>query len=130
MKKILFLTVILLSSQLGFTQSGRAVVDVTDAGKVESYITGRTWDSPPRDGDLGLIFSYDYSDISNNYCMIFWNQALSKSDPAAVFINVQFYPSYSRCKIGGMNPQNGQMAYIFLYPDGHIETETGDVMTQ
>lgn len=98
MKKELIILFFLMISQLGFTQGGRAVVDVTDAGKVESYITGRNWESPPRDGDMGLYFSYDYSDITNNYCMIFWNTSTSKSDPAGVFINVEFFPSYSRCR--------------------------------
>ncbi len=130
MKKELIILFFLMISQLGFTQGGRAVVDVTDAGKVESYITGRNWESPPRDGDMGLYFSYDYSDITNNYCMIFWNTSTSKSDPAGVFINVEFFPSYSRCRFQGLSPHTGKSMYLYLYPDGHIETASGDIMFQ
>jgi hypothetical protein len=81
-------------------------------------------------GQYGLNFSYDYSRFTNNYCMIFWNRASSKSDPTGLFINVDFEPMYGKCRISGMNTDNGLNLSLYIYSDGHIETHAGDYMEQ
>ena len=104
-------------------------VDVYDAFSVENYILGKVWSNTDI-GTYGLIFSYDYSSITHNNCMIFWNRATSKSNPAGVYINVEFRPQRGRCEIGGMDINGGPNMFLYLYPDGHIETQSGNYMRQ
>jgi hypothetical protein len=131
MKHILTFILLCFVVSIGFSQnrSSSTKVDVSNADKVQNYITGKTFFAEPN-GDYGLYFSFDYSSFSNNYAMIVWNKALSKSDPAGVFINVDFTPSYTRCRISGMEMDNGMNLNLFLYPDGHIETDSGRVLNQ
>jgi hypothetical protein len=120
MKKQIFIFFFAILSVSSFAQ----MVDTRDARQVKQFMDGAVY-SNLEIGAYGLIISYDYSSISNCHCLIVWNQATSKSDPAGEFINTTFTPKYGKCEIRGMNPQTGHDLILFMFPDGHIELSDG-----
>jgi len=96
---------------------------INDVSSIGNTIYGRTWASSD-----GLKFSYDYSSIANSTCMIIWNKNTTKTNPAGVFINVEFKPMYGKCQIAGMSAEDGGSFFLYIFPDGHIERQSGERM--
>jgi hypothetical protein len=116
-------TIILLLSTIGLSSFAQ-LIDVRNANIVKQFMDGAVY-SNLEIGAYGIIITYDYSSISNCHCLIAWNQATSKSDPVAEFINVTFTPKYGKCEIRGMNPRTGDDLILFLFPNGHLEFSDG-----
>lgn len=114
-----FLILILMFSfNLSFAQR----VNVADERNVEKFMMEKTWSCSDA-GQYTLNFTYDYMSKLNTYGLIFWT--MDKSIPWN-FINVSFQPGYKYAKISGMRVDDGSNMVLYLFPDGHCESPTGN----
>ncbi len=108
------------------SNSGYSRLDVTDEESVSKYMMGKTWSCSDA-GQYTLHFTYDYCSQLNTYGLIFWT--MDRSSPWN-YINVYFEPGYRYAKISGMCPDNGNDIVVYLFPDGHCESPTGNYYKQ
>ena len=97
-------------------------LDITDSESISKFMMGKTWACSDA-GEYTLKFTYDYCSKFNTYALIFWTQ--DKNNPWN-YINVNFEPGYDYARVSGMNPDNGVDVIIYLYPNGHCESPTGN----
>jgi hypothetical protein len=97
-------------------------LDITDSESVSKFMMGKTWSCSDA-GQYTLHFTYDYCSQLNTYGLIFWT--MDRSNPWN-FINVNFEPGYNYATISGMNPENGNNITVYLFPNGHCESPTGN----
>ena len=123
MKRIIVLMFIFFAVQGVNAQTNNGYsLDITDSESVSKFMMGNTWSCSDA-GQYTLHFTYDYCSQLNTYALIFWT--MDRSAPWN-FINVNFEPDYNYAKISGMNPENGNDIVVYLFPDGHCESPTGN----
>ena len=104
------------------SNSGYSRLNVSDDESVSKYMMEKTWSCSDA-GQYTLHFTYDYCSQLNTYGLIFWT--MDRSSPWN-YINVNFEPGYNYAIISGMCPDNGNNITVYLFPDGHCESPTGN----
>lgn len=97
-------------------------LNVSNDESVSKYMMEKTWSCSDA-GQYTLHFTYDYCSQLNTYGLIFWT--MDRSSPWN-YINVNFEPGYNYAKISGMCPDNGNNIIVYLFPDGHCESPSGN----